>query len=78
MPQPKDINAFLKRLGTIEITEVDTGKVTYSATYAVEDILHLFKLGFSVQEVITQLEDAEEVARLNPAGVATLRKGGVL
>lgn len=78
MPAPKDINAYLKRLGTIKITEADTGIVTYSGTYAVEDILAALNAGFTVEQIMDSLDDLEKVSQLSPNAVEALRNGGVL
>lgn len=50
----------IKQVGTIKITNVDTGETTYSATYDAADIIAALNCGESLDSVIARLELTEE------------------
>ncbi|MHA1962523.1 MAG: hypothetical protein ACW99U_20160 [Candidatus Thorarchaeota archaeon] len=55
----------IKQVGTIRVTNVDTGKTTYSATYAACDILDALKKGETVESILARLEAKAEY-RMTP------------
>lgn len=46
----------IRRVGTIKITDVETGESEISATYAAADILHYLSLGYDMNKVIRIIE----------------------
>jgi len=51
--------AHIRRVGTIKITDVETGEVTTSATYAAADVIDLLNDGHSIETVISILAKAD-------------------
>jgi hypothetical protein len=55
-----DDPATIRRVGTIKITDVVSGKSEIHATYAAADVLKLLNEGYTIEAVISILEKEEE------------------
>ncbi|MHC4278224.1 MAG: hypothetical protein ACYSTI_13040 [Planctomycetota bacterium] len=55
-----DDPATIRRVGTIKITDVVSGKSEIHATYAAADFLRLLNEGYSVAAILSILEKEEE------------------
>lgn len=55
-----DDSATVRRVGTIKITDVVSGKSEIHTTYAAADVLKLLNEGYSVPAVISILDKEEE------------------
>ena len=53
-------DANIRRLGTIKITDVKSGKTEIHATYAAADILRLLNSGYSIRAVISILDKEDK------------------
>lgn len=61
MPTPKgDVNAEIHRLGILRVRDANLNRVTYSALYAVKDILPMLEAGKSATEVLAILDAVEK------------------
>ncbi len=61
----------IKREGVIKITNTETGKVEYSATYAASDILDALRRGESIESIMTRCEGIETSRESLPAETPT-------
>jgi len=51
-----DDAAFIRRAGTIKITDVDSGESTIHATYSAAEVLNLLAAGHSIDEILSMLD----------------------
>jgi hypothetical protein len=55
----------IKQVGTIRVTNVDTGKTTYSAAYNANEVIDALRKGESVDSILSRLEAKAEF-RMTP------------
>lgn len=62
----KEQNATLKRVGTIKITDTENNTTEFHATFAAADVLKLLDEGYSPEDILKMMDDAEKVEPEDP------------